>query len=282
MSRKKVIVSPISQRNILKNFGYEAGKVLGTGTYSKVYVVTDQTRKKLACKVVRKKDAGDAFITKFLPRELKIVANIKHPNIVQVYQVIDTKQSVYMLMDFCEKGDLLEYIRMHGPFAVEKCKSIFKQVVDAVHYLHNLDVAHRDIKCENVFLTQKGSAKLGDFGFSRYCKDKAGEDLMSNTFCGSKAYAAPEILRGQFYDPKKYDIWSLDKLPLKFKYGATGFAPDCSTLGSACNIKKFCSGMLRLNCRIIISFFRCSSLCNADSHNALRRHTSETDAEEPA
>ncbi|CAH2008396.1 unnamed protein product [Acanthoscelides obtectus] len=209
MSRKKVIVSPISQRNILKNFGYEAGKVLGTGTYSKVYVVTDQTRKKLACKVVRKKDAGDAFITKFLPRELKIVANIKHPNIVQVYQVIDTKQSVYMLMDFCEKGDLLEYIRMHGPFAVEKCKSIFKQVVDAVHYLHNLDVAHRDIKCENVFLTQKGSAKLGDFGFSRYCKDKAGEDLMSNTFCGSKAYAAPEILRGQFYDPKKYDIWSL-------------------------------------------------------------------------
>ncbi|VEN46974.1 unnamed protein product [Callosobruchus maculatus] len=209
MSRKKTLLGPTTARNVFQNFGYEAGKVIGTGTYSKVYVVTNQMQKKFACKVVRKREAGDSFISKFLPRELKIVGNIKHPNIVQVHQIIDMKHAVYMFMDYCEKGDLLEFIRMHGPFTVEQCKSIFKQVVDAVYYLHNLDVAHRDLKCENVFLTGKNFAKLGDFGFARYCRNKNGDYLMSDTFCGSTAYAAPEILQGQFYHPKKYDIWAL-------------------------------------------------------------------------
>nr|CAI5868159.1 unnamed protein product [Callosobruchus analis] len=209
MSRKKTISGPNASRNVLQNLGYEAGKVIGTGTYSKVYIVTNRIQKKFACKVVRKKEAGDGFISKFLPRELKILGNIKHPNIVQVHQIIDMKHAVYMFMDYCEKGDLLEYIRMHGPFTVEACQSIFKQVVDAVYYLHSLDVAHRDIKCENVFLTGKNYAKLGDFGFARYCRNKNGDYLMSNTFCGSTAYAAPEILRGQCYHPKKYDIWAL-------------------------------------------------------------------------
>nr|CAH7718221.1 unnamed protein product [Callosobruchus chinensis] len=172
-------------------------------------MVTNQMQKKYACKVVKKRDAGDSFISKFVPRELEILANIKHPNIVQVHQILDTKRAVYMFMDYCEKGDLLEFIRMHGPFPVDKCKSIFKQVVDAVYYLHNLDVAHRDIKCENVFLTENNFAKLGDFGFARYCTGKNGDDLKSDTFCGSIAYAPPEILRGQLYHPKKYDIWAL-------------------------------------------------------------------------
>lgn len=87
---------------------------------------------------------------------------------------------------------------------------IYRQVVSAVEYLHEMHVAHRDLKCENIFITWNDTIKLGDFGFARSCLDpKTGASVLSNTFCGSAAYAAPEILQGVAYDPKMFDIWAL-------------------------------------------------------------------------
>ncbi|XP_074030060.1 testis-specific serine/threonine-protein kinase 3-like [Leptinotarsa decemlineata] len=208
----KVIKLSPSQRGaekLCQLMGYQFGKTIGNGTYSKVCVAIDSKGKKKACKIINKKYAGDDFIEKFLPRELQIISNIKHQNIVTVHKIIQLKYEVYIFMDYCKHGDLLEYIKLKGPFTEEKAKVLFKQIVEAVHYLHDLDIAHRDIKCENVFLKGQNHVKLGDFGFARYCRNKFGAFLLSNTFCGSAAYAAPEILRGQFYDPKMYDIWAL-------------------------------------------------------------------------
>lgn len=102
---------------------------------------------------------------------------------------------IYMLMDYCRHGDLLEYIKEYGSFSEDKAKYYFKQIVSAVSYLHALDIAHRDLKCENVFLMWNNHVKLGDFGFARTCTDSLGRKAMSDTFCGSAAYAAPEILK---------------------------------------------------------------------------------------
>ncbi|PRD20438.1 UNVERIFIED_CONTAM: Tssk1b, partial [Trichonephila clavipes] len=82
----------------------------------------------------------------------------------------------------------------------------FRQIVSAINYLHNLEIAHRDVKCENIMLTMDAEIKLIDFGF---CKRSGHSDRLSNTFCGSTAYAAPEVLQGVPYDPFMYDIWSL-------------------------------------------------------------------------
>lgn len=99
-------------------------------------------------------------------------------------------------MEYCDNGDLLEYLRDNGPLEEEQAKHYFRQIVAAIQYLHNLDIAHRDLKCENIFITHDNKIKVGDFGFARHCRDSlTGESLYSKTFCGSAAYAAPEILQ---------------------------------------------------------------------------------------
>lgn len=98
-------------------------------------------------------------------------------------------------MDYCRHGDLLEYIKYFGCFPEGKAKHYFMQIVEAVNYLHDIDIAHRDLKCENIFLLANNRVKLGDFGFARTCTDRLGKKVFSDTFCGSAAYAAPEILK---------------------------------------------------------------------------------------
>ena len=83
-----------------------------------------------------------------------------------------------------------------------------RQIVLALKYLHDMSIAHRDIKCENVLITGNLNAKLADFGFARKWKDEEGNELISETYCGTPSYAAPEVLVGRPYVPKFCDIWS--------------------------------------------------------------------------
>jgi serine kinase len=190
------------------------GKIIGEGSYSKVRLTTryfsDGTPAyRLASKIINKKKASDDFVTKFLPRELQIVTRLEHPNIVRVYDVVEFDHHVYIFMDWCDKGDLLEYIKAKGHISESRSRQYFKQLLSAVRYLHSLDLAHRDLKCENVLLASREQVRISDFGFARYCRDKNGKRVLSNTYCGSAAYAAPEILQGTSYNPKLYDMWSL-------------------------------------------------------------------------
>jgi len=196
--------------------GYKFGKVIGEGSYSKVklttkYMPDDRTAAyRLATKIINKEKASEDFVTKFLPRELQIVTRLQHPNIVRVYDVVEFDHHVYIFMDWCDKGDLLEYIKKKGYISETKSRHYFKQLLSAVKYLHSLDLAHRDLKCENVLLVAGDQVRISDFGFARYCRDnKTGRRALSNTYCGSAAYAAPEILQGTNYNPKLYDMWSL-------------------------------------------------------------------------
>lgn len=126
----------------------------------------------------------------------RIIRDIDHPNIISVHEIIEIDYVIYIFMDYCHNGDLLEHIRSHGPLIEDMAKHYFTQLVSAVEYLHDMDVAHRDLKCENVLLTFNNNLKIGDFGFSRSCRSAVtGELVLSETFCGSAAYAAPEILQ---------------------------------------------------------------------------------------
>jgi len=202
----------MSDEEILNPRGYELGGLIGEGAYSKVRLVFS-TKLGLNCaiKCIDKRNAPDDFVKKFLPRELEILPRLHHQSIIKVYEILAVSDGrVFIIMDHASKGDLLRYIQKHSALSEEPAKKMFGELSSAVAYCHDHGFCHRDLKCENILLAQDLSIRLTDFGFARPIEyDNNGDVILSNTFCGSAAYAAPEIIQGKAYDPRKHDSWSL-------------------------------------------------------------------------
>uniref|UniRef100_F6RC58 Testis-specific serine/threonine-protein kinase 6 n=1 Tax=Ornithorhynchus anatinus TaxID=9258 RepID=F6RC58_ORNAN len=193
---------------LLKELGYRLGKTIGEGSYCKVNMgVWGRENTTVAIKIINLQRAPKDFVDKFLPRELSVLRVIRHPHIVQVLELIEVgSDKIYIVMEALG-SNLFKVLRRQGYFNCTRAQEFFSQLVSAIHYLHCQQVVHRDIKCENILLTHDEQCiKLTDFSFSRQVHDFG--DL-STTFCGSVAYASPEVLLGIPYDPKKYDMWSL-------------------------------------------------------------------------
>lgn len=193
--------------------GYNIGKKIGKGSYATVMTAhyTDGTGKKikLACKIVNRTKAPSDFLDKFFPRELDILTKIEYPYIIQTHSILQRGPRIFIFMRFAENGDLLDYVKTHGPTPEQQAKIWFYQMAKGLRYLHAQNIAHRDLKCENVLLSKRMNIKLADFGFARYCTDTSGSRILSQTYCGSGSYAAPEVVSGVPYNPKIADIWSL-------------------------------------------------------------------------
>ena len=211
-SRRDSSPPPDSAVAVLQSYGYTLGESLGKGSYAVVKAAYSQKHKKrVAIKIVSKRRAPEDYLTKFLPREIQVMKRLRHPNCVCLYEAIETSSRIYLVMDMADNGDLLEYIRSKGALSEEKARDFFRQLIDATAYMHERDIVHRDLKCENLLLTQLNAIMISDFGFSRI-QTKIPETQkrkLSRTFCGSYAYAPPEILRGIAYDGTMADIWSL-------------------------------------------------------------------------
>lgn len=147
------------------------------------------------------------FIQRFLPRELQIVRTLDHKNIIRVYEMLESADGkIYLVMELAEGGDVFDCVLNGGPLPESRAKALFRQMVEAIRYCHGCGVAHRDLKCENALL-QGFNLKLTDFGFAKVLPKSRRE--LSQTFCGSTAYAAPEVLQGIPHDSKKGDVWSM-------------------------------------------------------------------------
>lgn len=216
MSSNEVQSSPSEIATLLTR-GYKLLKKMGEGSYAKVYLAeyrpTDappESKKTiLACKMIDTSRAPKDFVRKFLPRELDILIKLNHPHIIHVHSIFQRKAKYFVFMRFAENGDLLDFILKHGAVAESQARVWLRQMALALQYMHTMELAHRDLKCENILITNNFNVKLADFGFARYVVDTSGRQVMSETYCGSLSYAAPEILRGQPYAPKISDIWSL-------------------------------------------------------------------------
>ncbi|KAM4700905.1 testis-specific serine/threonine-protein kinase 3 [Discoglossus pictus] len=193
----------------LLSHGYQLGKTIGEGTYSRVKeAFSKKVHRRVAVKIISKREGPEEFIQRFLPRELQIVGRLNHKNIIQVFEILETANGskIYMVMELAEGGDIFEWIVQNGAMPEERVRILFRQLVEAIRYLHSQGVAHRDLKCENALLDQ-GTLKLTDFGFAKLLPTSYTE--LTRTFCGSTAYAAPEVLQGVPHDSRKGDIWSM-------------------------------------------------------------------------
>ncbi|XP_046401674.1 testis-specific serine/threonine-protein kinase 3 [Ischnura elegans] len=209
------LVTRNSEIEALQQRGYVIGKKIGQGAYATVhlaeYIDGSQRREKtkLACKIIDKERAPNDFLEKFFPRELQIITKIVHPNLIQVHSILQRGPRVFIFMRHAENGDLLDFVKGNGPVPEAQARIWFRQMTEGLQYLHRQNIAHRDLKCENVLLSQRYNVKLADFGFARFCTDKDNRRVLSHTYCGSAAYAAPEVVSGIPYNPKLADVWSL-------------------------------------------------------------------------
>lgn len=204
--------SKASDINALKERGYIIGKKIGKGSYATVVQSEYHDKEKkllLACKIVDKSKAPEDFLGKFFPRELQIITKLDHPFVIQIHSILQRGPKVFIFMRYAENGDLLDYIKQRGIIVEHQAKVWCYQMVKGLKYLHKQGIAHRDLKCENILISKRMNVKIADFGFARHCYDEKGNTILSRTFCGSSAYAAPEIVSGRPYDPKSADVWSL-------------------------------------------------------------------------
>ena len=189
-----------------KNLGtFILGKKIGEGTFGIVRVGTHiLTGEKVAVKILDKQKISKSSDKKRLEREIKILKVMHHNNIVHLYNVILTSQSIYLVMEYIEGKELFEYIIHKRRLSeLESCK-FYQQLISCIEYLGKLKIAHRDLKPENLLLDKRKNIKLVDFGLSIIYKNN---ELLS-TPCGSPSYAAPEMLSGGKYNGLNTDIWS--------------------------------------------------------------------------
>ncbi|XP_055903975.1 testis-specific serine/threonine-protein kinase 4 [Eupeodes corollae] len=199
-----------SRKSILEEHGLLLGKIIGCGSYAKVKVAfSEELQKEVAVKIISKLKAPPEYTKKFLPREIDAVKGLHHENLIQFYQSIETSHRVYLVMQIAENGTMLDYIREKKYLDEISARRLFRQLISVIGYCHSKGVVHRDIKCENLLLDSEFNLKIIDFGFAR--KDTLTSDntvILSKTFCGSYAYASPEILKGIAYNPFLSDIWA--------------------------------------------------------------------------
>lgn len=196
-----------SDKERLKSRGYQIGKTLGEGTYAKVREGMwrgDDKNVRIAIKIINRKTLPKNMRNKFLPRELDIIAQIKHDNIIKTFEIIHINAMTYITMECARRGDLLDFIHAQGILSENVAREMFLQIMNGLNYLHNKNIVHRDLKCENILVGSDQTLKLADFGFAREFSDSD----FSETFCGSPAYAAPEIIQGIPYNCKISDGWS--------------------------------------------------------------------------
>ncbi|XP_063959214.1 serine/threonine-protein kinase SIK1-like [Lytechinus pictus] len=128
---------------------------------------------------------------------------LSHPNVIKLYQVMETKSMLYLVTEYASSGEMFDYLDTHGRMSEKEAKKKFMQIISAVEYCHKRHVVHRDLKAENLLLDGNMNIKIADFGFSNFFTP--GEHLA--TWCGSPPYAAPEVFEGQRYDGPQLDIW---------------------------------------------------------------------------
>lgn len=201
----------------LGEFEFDTGCLLGTGSFAVVYGGRHAKKQevKVAVKVIMKKNLvkSPSSLEKEI-RILKELTKLKHENVVGLYDCKETQLNVYLIMEYCNGGELGDYLKKKGTLSEDTIRLFLRQLSNAMKALHTKGIVHRDLKPPNILLCHKGNSKdpdpseitlkIADFGFARFLQD----GVMAATLCGSPLYMAPEVIMSLKYDAKA-DLWSI-------------------------------------------------------------------------
>ncbi|KAJ5071427.1 serine/threonine-protein kinase brsk2-like protein [Anaeramoeba ignava] len=184
---------------------YLLGKTLGAGSTGKVKLgIHQETHKEYAIKIISKKQMRQKpEMLKKIEQEIAILKLLKHPHILKLYNVYETSNHLYLVMEYLEGGELFDYLVKRGTLPEEEALFFFQQIIFGLAYCHNHLICHRDLKPENLLLDTNNYIKIADFGMASLMKDS-----LLGTSCGSPHYAAPEVIKGIQYNGMISDIWS--------------------------------------------------------------------------
>ncbi|KAK8446908.1 hypothetical protein SEVIR_9G561900v4 [Setaria viridis] len=187
---------------------YELGKTIGEGSFAKVKLARDsRTGAVCAIKVLDRNHVLRHKMVEQIKREISTMKLIKHPNVVQLHEVLASKTKIYMVLEFVDGGELFDKIVNSGRLSEDEARRYFHQLINAVDYCHSRGVYHRDLKPENLLLDSHGSLKVSDFGLSAFAPQTK-EDGLLHTTCGTPNYVAPEVLADKGYNGMAADVWS--------------------------------------------------------------------------
>lgn len=175
---------------------------IGEGSFAQVKAgLHRMTQTLVAIKILKRGTRKDFLVIS----EIDLMTSLYHNHIIRLLQVVDTKHKTFLVMEYAAKGSLRKLVNKHGPLDEEEARSIFRELCLAVNYIHSQNIAHRDIKAENVLLDWEGHVKLSDFGLSK----RLASGGKAKGFCGTAQYCAPEVFGHTQYDMLPTDIWSM-------------------------------------------------------------------------
>ena len=184
---------------------YKILKKIGKGSFSNVFKAhkLNDENEFYAIKIISLKNLSDKIIDN-VKKEINIMLKINHENIIKLHETIVTQKYIYLIMDFCDGGDLYKFIKKNGKLTEEESKKYFLEISKGLYFLYSNNLIHRDLKPHNILITSNNILKICDFGFVK----ESNENMLYDTLCGSPIYMAPEILKYKKYD-SKVDLWSM-------------------------------------------------------------------------
>jgi len=187
---------------------YELGRLLGKGTFGKVHYARNlESNQSVAIKMMDKDKVLNVGLSEQIRREITTMRLVAHKNIVELHEVMATRNKIYFVMEYVKGGELFDKIEKSGKLTEAVAHKYFQQLISAVDYCHSQGVYHRDLKPENLLLDENENLKVSDFGLSALSESKRQDGLLHTT-CGTPAYVAPEVISKTGYDGAKSDIWS--------------------------------------------------------------------------
>ncbi|XP_060791504.1 serine/threonine-protein kinase ULK1 isoform X4 [Neoarius graeffei] len=208
-------------------FEFSRKDLVGHGAFAVVFKGRHREKHdwEVAVKCINKKNLAKSQT--LLGKEIKILKELKHENIVALHDFQETASSVYLVMEYCNGGDLADYLHSKGTLSEDTIRVFLQQIAGAMRVLQTKGIIHRDLKPQNILLshpagrkshTNNTCIKIADFGFARHLQN----NMMAATLCGSPMYMAPEVIMSQNYDAKA-DLWSIGTIVFQCLTGKAPF-----------------------------------------------------------